>query len=74
MLSGARVRERGLFDVGDVDRLRRQAPASDSGFYHLWTLLLIEFWAQAFLDARGAAVSRSDWFFAPAKVAARQVA
>jgi asparagine synthase (glutamine-hydrolysing) len=49
--------ERGLFDPGYVDRLRRRAPGtpySQERAYRLWSLLLTELWSQAFVDRRGA--------------------
>jgi asparagine synthase (glutamine-hydrolysing) len=49
--------DRGLFDPGYVDRLRRRAPGKPYGqerAYRLWSLLLTELWSQAFVDRRGA--------------------
>ena len=58
LLAEGRVRERGLFDVAYVARLRRRAPGrpySQERAYRLWSLLLTEMWARAYLDGRGAA-------------------
>jgi asparagine synthetase B (glutamine-hydrolysing) len=55
-LSAARMRERGLFDPAEVERIRR-LPAEgvypEDQLYRLWTLLLTEIWAGIFLDSRG---------------------
>ena len=58
LLSPAAVRARGLFDPSYLDRLRRRGqgrPYSQERAYRLWSLLLTEMWARAFLDGRGAA-------------------
>ncbi|HEX6106707.1 MAG TPA: asparagine synthetase B [Gemmatimonadales bacterium] len=60
LLGAAAVRERGLFDPAYLARLRRRAPGSpysQERAYRLWSILLTEMWAQAFLDRRGAAPS-----------------
>jgi asparagine synthase (glutamine-hydrolysing) len=55
-LPAARVRERGLFEPAEVERIRR-LPADgvypEDQLYRLWTLLLTEIWAGIFLDGRG---------------------
>jgi asparagine synthase (glutamine-hydrolysing) len=57
LLAPDAVAWRGMFDSGDVERLRRR-PANgtyaDDQFYHLWTMLLTEIWARTFIDGRGA--------------------
>ncbi|MBA3553510.1 MAG: hypothetical protein H0W29_01945 [Gemmatimonadales bacterium] len=57
LLSKAAIAERGLFEQAYVTRLRRRAPGrpySQERAYRLWSLLLTELWARAFLDRRGA--------------------
>ncbi len=57
LLSEGAIAERGLFEQSYVARLRqRQAgrPYSQERAYRLWSLLLTELWARAFLDRRGA--------------------
>ena len=51
LLSPARIRSRGLFDPGEVDRLVRanQAGTEDSAL-RIWVLLTFELWHQTFLD------------------------
>jgi asparagine synthetase B (glutamine-hydrolysing) len=59
LLAPDRVRERGIFEPDYVSRLRRRpgAAARDAypseQAYRLWTALLTEMWARAFLDGRG---------------------
>lgn len=56
VLSPQAIRSRGLFLVGDIDRLRRRPsgrPYSSERAMRLWTAVLTELWAQIFLDARG---------------------
>jgi asparagine synthase (glutamine-hydrolysing) len=54
-LSAERVRRRGLFDLAQVEHVRRVC----RGSYHpetamrLWTLIVTEIWAEIYLDARG---------------------
>jgi asparagine synthetase B (glutamine-hydrolysing) len=58
LLSRAAIAERGLFEPSYVTRLRRRTagrPYSQERAYRLWSLLLTELWARAFLDERGAA-------------------
>jgi hypothetical protein len=58
LLSPAALADRGLFEREYVDRLRRRAagtPYSQERAYRLWSMLLTELWARAFLDRRGAA-------------------
>jgi len=57
LLEPAALRERGLFDLAYVARLRRRPanrPYSQERAYRLWSLLLAELWARQYLDARGA--------------------
>lgn len=53
LLSSSCVRARGLFNPEYVDELFSRASkpgCTDTVFYHLWTLLLIELWCRAFGD------------------------
>lgn len=53
LLSPAAVRSRGIFDPKDVAELRQRAatqPSTDTDFYHLWTLILVELWCRTFAD------------------------
>ena len=57
-LSSGRVRERGLFEPGDVARIRRRPTGGvypEDQLYRLWTLLLTEIWSGLYIDHRGAA-------------------
>ena len=57
LLSPAAVAARGFFTSAHVQRVRRRpagAPYPSIQVYRLWSLLLAELWAQAFLDRRGA--------------------
>ena len=57
-LTPRRVRERGLFDPGEVARLARRAAGAlypEDQLYRLWTLLLTEIWSGIYLDHRGLA-------------------
>ena len=56
LLSREAVAARGLFDPDYVAKLRRRptgAPYTQERAYRLWSLLLMELWARAFLDRRG---------------------
>lgn len=56
LLSPHHALSRGLFDVKDIERLRRHGAGYEfvhDQFYHLWTMLLIEIWARTFIDGRG---------------------
>ncbi|GJM19010.1 MAG: hypothetical protein DHS20C14_12230 [Phycisphaeraceae bacterium] len=56
MLSPADVRERGIFAPGSVESLRRSdrsKPYSHEGGMRLWTAIMTELWARAFVDLRG---------------------
>jgi asparagine synthase (glutamine-hydrolysing) len=54
-LSAERVRRRGMFDLAQIEHVRRVC----RGSYHpetamrLWTLIVTEIWAEIYLDARG---------------------
>lgn len=57
LLEPRAVRERGLFEPGYVDALRRRRPGkpySQERAYRLWSLLLAEIWSRIYLDRRGA--------------------
>lgn len=59
LLSPDSVRARALFDPRTVDELFRRAAkpgSSDTVFYHLWTLLLVELWCRTFADAHSSSV------------------
>jgi hypothetical protein len=49
------VRSRRLFHPEDVALLVRNWHESHEQFYRIWTLLLVELWCRAFIDARGTA-------------------
>ena len=54
------VKERGLFDHGEIDGLRRRSvgkPYSSTQAMRLWTAVVTEIWAQIFLDHRGAPIN-----------------
>lgn len=59
LLSPDAVARRGIFRQEEIDRLLVR-PASgtcpDDQFYHIWTLLLTEIWARAFIDTSGGKV------------------
>lgn len=60
LLTPDRVRRRGLFDPDYVARIRRrpdEGEYSDEQAYRLWSLILTELWAEAFLDRRGRPLS-----------------
>jgi asparagine synthase (glutamine-hydrolysing) len=57
LLAPAALRERGIFDLGYVERLRQRPsgqPYPQERLYRLWTLVLTEFWFRTFVDRRGA--------------------
>ena len=57
-LSPGRVRERGLFEPGDVARIGRRPAGGlypEDQLYRLWTLLLTEIWSGLYIDHRGVA-------------------
>lgn len=57
LLTPESVRRRGLFQPEDVAALLRpddRSWAADDHFYHLWTVILMEYWARTFVDRRGA--------------------
>ena len=55
LLAPARVRARGLFAPAAVERLRREhASGARAHGDRLWTLMVLELWMRAHLDARGA--------------------
>jgi asparagine synthase (glutamine-hydrolysing) len=61
LLGPAALTGRGLIEPAYVTRLRARAanrPYSQERAYRLWSLLLTELWARAFLDRRGAAPER----------------
>lgn len=56
VLNPQQVRERGFFDPGQIEILRRRPPGKAYGSnraMHLWTAIATEFWARQFLDQRG---------------------
>lgn len=57
LLAPERVRQRGLFDPDYVAKARSRPsggnPYTNEQSYRLWSLILTELWAQAFLDQRG---------------------
>jgi asparagine synthase (glutamine-hydrolysing) len=55
-LAPADIAARGLFEPGDVERLRRRRPGAaypEAQAHRLWTLLVTELWCRLFLDQRG---------------------
>ena len=51
LLSGARLRQRGLFDPACVERLKRQHLAGTHNHSHtLWSLMVFEAWADQWLN------------------------
>ena len=60
-LNPASLRDRGLFDPGEVDALRRRrsaAPYPTEQAYRLWTLIESELWCRLFVDRRGRPLDR----------------
>lgn len=56
VLSGGEVRARGLFEPGSIAGLRRKDASraySHEGGMRLWTAIMTELWARAFVDLRG---------------------
>lgn len=52
------VRRRGLFDIGEIDRIKSYLQRSRPNYHpeaamRLWTLIMTEIWAQIYLDRRG---------------------
>ncbi len=61
MLSPEAVRERGIFEPDSIQRLRRSdrsKPYSHEGGMRLWTAIMTELWARAFVDRRGEEATR----------------
>jgi asparagine synthase (glutamine-hydrolysing) len=57
LLTPAALRERGIFDLGYVERARRRPPGQpypQEQLYRLWTMVLTELWFRTFVDRRGA--------------------
>ena len=57
LLAPAALRERGVFDLGYVERLRQRPPEQpypQEQLYRLWTMVLTELWFRTFVDRRGA--------------------
>lgn len=64
LLPAAAVRDRGVFDVAYVDRMRRRPnrkPYLEEQLYRLWTLILTEIWFRIFIDRRGAFPDARLW-------------
>jgi asparagine synthase (glutamine-hydrolysing) len=64
LLSSAAVRERNVFELGYIDRIRRRGagqPYPEERLYRLWTMLLTELWFRIFVDRRGAFPTGSLW-------------
>ena len=58
IISPRDVRQRGFFDPGEIDVLRRRRPGrpyGDNRAMRLWTLIATELWARQFLDHRAGA-------------------
>jgi asparagine synthase (glutamine-hydrolysing) len=64
LLPAPTIRERGIFEVAYVDRVRRRPagkPYSEEQLYRLWTLVLTEVWFRIFIDRRGAFPDARLW-------------
>ncbi|MEQ8770958.1 MAG: asparagine synthase-related protein [Phycisphaerales bacterium] len=61
LLAPDAVRERGIFEPESIQRLRRSGrskPYTHEGGMRLWTAVMTELWARAFLDRRGEEATR----------------
>ncbi len=64
LLGAADVRQRGVFEVAYVDRIRRRPagkPYAEEPLSRLWTLILAEIWFRIFIDRRGAFPDAALW-------------